>query len=88
MNMIESSKQIRLLAQQHANYQLSFEDYREQRKILLDNLDKQYNGVIAEQKEIMAEPIVETQEQLDKTQPYLASKIGKLTSFLKRTNEG
>ncbi|PKG38779.1 hypothetical protein [Psychromonas sp. Urea-02u-13] len=87
MNITECSLKLRELTEHHANYQLNFEDYRIQRKVLLDSLDQQYNGVVAEQIDTLLEPIIENETQQDKTQPYLASKIGRCISFLKRNNE-
>ncbi|PKF63498.1 hypothetical protein CW745_01210 [Psychromonas sp. psych-6C06] len=84
MNITECSPQLSELADKHANYQISFESYRAQRKLLLDSLDKQYNGVTATASVVLPEPAMEEEETLDKTQPYLASKIGKCINFLKR----
>lgn len=87
MNMSQCSAQLRALCEQHANYQITFENYRDQRKALLNSLDKHYNGVIAEQVDVLPEPVQQTEEQQDKTQPYLASKIGQCISFLKRNSD-
>jgi len=85
--MIEASKQLRMLVQQHTNDQLSANIYRAKRKILLDKLDEQYNGITVSQVDITQVPTEKVHQQQDKTQPYLAKKIGKLTSFLKRNLE-
>jgi hypothetical protein len=90
MNITQCSKQLRELINEHENYKVSLENYRFQRKILLDALDKTVNGVnnspkltntlaVAQQGDISVQP--------DKTQPYLLGKIDKCISFLKRDNK-
>lgn len=85
MNISEYSKQLRVLTELHVNYQLTFEDYRRQRKELLDSIDKQYNGIVEDSDD---PPLAHKMEALgDKTRPYLSSKIGQCINFLKRNTE-
>ncbi|TYK65432.1 hypothetical protein [Colwellia echini] len=45
MNITECSKQLRKISKAHANYSISVDTYRYERKQLLDNLDLNINGV-------------------------------------------
>lgn len=87
MKITECYLQLRKLTDNYTNCQLGFEECRVQRKVLLASLAQKYNGVIAEKTETLLVPIIENEKQQDKTQPYLASKIGLCISFLKRNNE-
>ena len=86
MNILESSQQLRDLARAHANYKISSEDYRSQRKVLLDRLDKSLNGVLPEANSIAVEPMQSVTDN-DKTQPYLVGKLEQCLSFLKKNND-
>lgn len=87
MNINQCSEELRALTDAHANYQLVFDEYRQQRKRLLDVLDKNYNGV--EPIQVILDPqlpqVAQAVDDADKTQPYLASKIGKCFNFLKNS---
>lgn len=88
MNIDECAAQLRILANANADYQLEFNEYRQQRKRLLDILDQNYNGV--EPVQVSAPPQLPPIEEVaivdpDKTQPYFASKISKCMSFLKKS---
>jgi hypothetical protein len=94
MNITECSRKLRQLSENYSHHKLSFKLYRVQRNELLDKLDLQYNGIIAKQVETLPDTPSDTQldatvpnEQQDKTQPYLASKIGRCMNFLKRNTE-
>ncbi len=96
MNITECSNQLQVLAKAHANYTMSLEDYLRDRKILLDTLDLNINGITVEQPSSAPMPIVDTvaevqqaeaPEQQDKTQPYFAKKIDKCISFIKGSSD-
>ncbi|PKG83061.1 hypothetical protein CXF85_11990 [Colwellia sp. 75C3] len=98
MNIFECSKQLRELTKAHANYTMSLDDYRRDRKVLLDALDHTVNGIANLQSEalpsVIPAPIaslditqhLESHEQHDKTQPYLVKKIDECMNFIKGTN--
>lgn len=97
MNVFECSKQLRALSKAHAHYTISQDDYRRDRKALLDALDFTVNGIAINQ--VSAMPLteettaeldtiqaLESHQQQDKTQPYFAGKIDKCMSFIKGSN--
>ncbi len=95
MNISECSKQLQALAKAHADYTMSLEDYLRDRKVLLEQLDLNINGISVKQVESITMPDTETIEefqqlashqQLDKTQPYFAGKIDKCMNFIKGSN--
>ena len=96
MNIFECSKQLRELTKAHANYTMSLDDYRRDRKVLLDALDHTVNGIANLQSEALPLAIpapdlditqhLASHEQQDKTQPYFAKKIDKCMNFIKGTN--
>lgn len=96
MNITEGNKQLRLLTDAHESYKISLLEYRQQRKQILDALDKNLNGIAAQQPElhafeqpqaaIPASVSVDNQD-VDKTQPYFSAKLGQCFSFLKGKNE-
>ncbi|NQY50743.1 MAG: hypothetical protein HRT50_16910 [Colwellia sp.] len=96
MNINQCSKQLRELTKAHAHYQLSLADYRRERKVLLDALDLNVNGIAASQ--VTAAPLsvqtpdigdvqqIDNNQQLDKTQPYFAKKLDTCMNFIKGSN--
>lgn len=88
MNITQCSKQLRELTDARDQYKMTAEAYRIQRKTLFDTLDQNLNGISADQP---PEPSLVREENSvddqDKTQPYLAGKIGKCINFFKGTNE-
>lgn len=93
MNITECSKQLQVLTKAHAHYSMSLEDYLRDRKVLLDRLDLNVNGITAKQIELGQEPVLETKldthasdDRLDITQPYFAGKIDQCMSFIKGSN--
>ncbi|KGJ94804.1 hypothetical protein [Colwellia psychrerythraea] len=96
MNIFECSKKLRELNKAHAHYTLSLDEYRRDRKILLDALDHSVNGIAIKQVAAVPQSMttpgsdngqhVENHESLDKTQPYFAGKIDKYMSFIKGSN--
>lgn len=89
MNIKEYSKQLRELTVARADYKISLETYRNQRKYLLDALDKNFNGIESNQipDELSPVEVTDGRDQRDKTQPYLAAKIDKCMSFLTGSND-
>jgi len=87
MNISQSSEQLRALIIKYENHNISIDEYHQQRKILLDALDKQFNGIESIQLEQPLVNSVEAQPPADKTQPYFASKIEQCMSFLTGANE-
>jgi hypothetical protein len=98
MNIIECSTKLQQLSKAYANYTMSLEDYRRDRKVLLDALDLTINGIEPNKVDIIQTPTIEPEqdveshnnnddEQLDKTQPYFARKIDKCMSFIKGSNK-
>lgn len=89
MNITQSSVQLRKLAEDHANYVISHEQYRLQRKAILDGLDKHYNGIDAPLETAQQVDTVNNVERIedpDKTQPYFANKLGQCINFFKGSN--
>jgi hypothetical protein len=99
MNIIECSKQLQALTKAHAHYTISLEEYLQNRKALLDELDLNINGIAIEPKasqqeaESVSVAVLESsieaagmEEQQDKTQPYFAGKLGQCMSFIKGSN--
>lgn len=88
MNIADSSVTLRKLAENNANYLISFEQYRNDRKLILDALDNDYNAVKPVQQEITVQEAPEgaasdITNEADKTQPYFANKLGKCMNFFK-----
>lgn len=44
MNNLDLDEQIRQICKAYYNHEITFEDYRSQRKVLLDKLEVQLNG--------------------------------------------
>jgi len=94
MNILECNTQLRNLITAHESYQISLTDYRQQRKQLLEQLDKTLNGT---EPTLQNETPAFNQQQAgavdsnshdnDKTQPYFSAKLGKCIGFLKGKNE-
>ena len=97
MNINECSKQLRELSKAHAHYTMSLDDYRRDRKVLLDALDHRVNGIAIKQTEAVPLAIptpdaditqhLESHESHDKTQPYFAKKIDECMSFIKGSSK-
>ena len=100
MTIIECNKQLRALTDAHEAYRISMADYRFQRKQMLDNLDKNMNGIDPEVIAANAvspipddnvlpnnEDAVLASDDNDKTQPYFSAKLGKCFNFLKGNND-
>lgn len=91
MNITECNKHLRILTDAHEAYRISMVDYRQQRKQLLDNLDKNLNGTDPMSPVVQEQPPLQTDasssDDIDKTQPYFSAKLGKCISFLKGNND-
>ena len=96
MNINQCSKQLRELTKAHAHYKLSLADYRRERKVLLDALDLNVNGIATspvtaaplsvQTPDIGDEQQIDNNQQLDKTQPYFAKKLDTCMNFIKGSN--
>lgn len=92
MNINECSTQLQQLSKAHSHNEMSLNDYLNARKLLLDALDLNINGIaqqappvdLSSTVQMPAQPAAtDTAEPLDKTQPYFAKKLDTCMNFLK-----
>ncbi len=97
MNISECSTRLRELTKEHSQNSTPLADYLAKRKLLLDALDLNINGVAqAENQRDLSSTVqmtvpeqvnsLQTAESVDKTQPYFAKKLGTCMNFIKGTN--
>ena len=92
MNINECSTQLKQLSKAHSHNEMSLTDYMTARKLLLDALDLNINGVAQQAPSVdlsstvqmsAQSPAADIAEPLDKTQPYFAKKLDTCMNFIK-----
>jgi hypothetical protein len=97
MNISECSTRLRELTKVHSQNSTPLADYLAKRKLLLDALDLNINGVAQAESPVDLSNTVQmtvpeqlnnlqSSEPVDKTQPYFAKKLGTCMNFIKGTN--
>jgi hypothetical protein len=97
MNISECSTRLRELTRVHSQNSTPLAEYLAKRKLLLDALDLNINGVAQAESPVDLSNTVQmtvpeqlnnlqSSEPVDKTQPYFAKKLGTCMNFIKGAN--